>query len=118
YQVKISYKNIGKLPTAFRQADLVKIVRPDHVKILFSKDASKSYKLLSEDFKATRRSYGRETVAEVPSEYFSNTGYTQGGEENISILKIRVYGNNPVEMTVSVGTTRAGLLPEKKVVIK
>lgn len=118
YQVKISYKNVGKLPTAFRQADLVKIVRPDNVKVVFSKDASKSYKLLDEEFKAARRSYGREVEKEAPSEYFRNTGYTQGGEENVSILKIRVYGNNPVEMAVSVGTTRAGLLPEKKVIIK
>ena len=33
YQVKVSYRNAGKLPTALRQADLVKIVRSDQISV-------------------------------------------------------------------------------------
>ena len=35
YQMKVSFKNIGKLPTALKQAHLVKIVTDDRVVINF-----------------------------------------------------------------------------------
>jgi hypothetical protein len=35
YQLKVSFKNIGKLPTALKQAHLVKIVTDDRVVINF-----------------------------------------------------------------------------------
>lgn len=115
YQVKISYKNIGKLPTALRQADLVKIVRPDQVKLIFPKEQAARYKVLDGDFKPEgRRGRGPQPAAPAWI-YTKNTGYTGGGAVNTSVLKIRVYGDAPLELKAKVSTTRAGILPEREV---
>ncbi|MEF9985596.1 MAG: M14 family metallopeptidase [Bacteroidales bacterium] len=107
YQIKISYKNVGKLPTALQQAELVKIVRPDNIKLVFLKDTDKKCKLVEGDFKALNN-----------GSYSKNTGYTQGGETNTSILKVRVYGGESINIKASVSTTRAGVLPEREFIIQ
>ena len=51
YQLKVSFKNTGKLPTALKQAHLVKIVTDDRVVLDFNKPAvvaeKPGYKILN-----------------------------------------------------------------------
>ncbi len=110
YRIKISYKNIGKLPTALRQADLVKIVRPDNIVLTFPKEHAGKYKILEGGFLPAGRR-GRGAVSVIPVwVYTKNTGYTQGGAVNTSVLKVRVYGGAPLDIDIRVNTTRAGIL--------
>lgn len=114
YQVKIVYKNIGKLPTALQQADLVKIVRPDQVKITFDKADEGKFKVLEGDFAPQRA--GRQQPAGKSLVYNADMGYAQGGETKTAVLKVRVYGENPLPyMKAIVSTTRAGILPENEI---
>ena len=116
YQVKISYRNIGKLPTALRQADLVKIVRQDQVKITLSDSAvegdNPKARILPESDARPQRTSG------VANETTRNAGYAQGGSVNSQTITIRVYGNHEIEGTATVSTTRAGVLQDKSFVIK
>jgi len=124
YQIKISYRNVGKLPTALQQADLIKIVRPDQIKISLSKsafegDTPKAKILPEQNARRQERQRpdggggGRNT-----NEVTRNAGYTQGGSVNSQTITVRVYGNHEIEGTASVSTTRAGILSEKSFVIK
>ncbi|MDR0845052.1 MAG: hypothetical protein LBN71_07510, partial [Tannerella sp.] len=55
YRINVSYKNIGKLPTALKQADLVKIVKPDQLNVTFISDTtSVAYKVMDESLKQLR----------------------------------------------------------------
>ena len=127
YQVKISYRNVGKLPTALRQADLVKIVRPDQIKVTLSKPAvdgeRPTAKILPESGARTP-SEGSQTRQRAGSggaaanETTRNAGYAQGESVNSLTITVRVYGNHEIEGTATVSTTRAGILPEKSFVIK
>jgi len=116
YQVKISYRNVGKLPTALRQADLVKIVRQDQVKIKLSDSAvegdNPKARILPESSARQQRAGG------VANETTRNAGYAQGGSVNSHTITIRVYGNHEIEGTATVSTTRAGFLQDKPFVIK
>ncbi|MCL1973383.1 MAG: M14 family metallopeptidase [Bacteroidetes bacterium] len=121
YQIKVSYRNVGKLPTALRQADLVKIVRPDQVRISLPASAvegpNPQAKILPDpNAPATRPQRGGGAVrANVTTR---NAGYAQAESLNSVTITVRVYGNHEVEGAASVSTTRAGLLPDKKFVIK
>ena len=118
YQIKISYRNVGKLPTALRQADLVKIVRQDQVKISLQKSffegETPKAKILPEADTKTQRSGGGKNANETTR----NAGYAQGGSVNSLTVTVRMYGNHEIEGTASISTTRAGVLPEKFFIIK
>ncbi len=121
YQIKISYRNVGKLPTALCQADLVKIVRQDQVRVTLSKSAVEGEKPLAKILP--------EPVVVKPSvqqpqrdiggaETIRNAGYANGGTVNSVTITVRVYGNQEIEGFASVSTTRAGILPNKSFIIK
>jgi hypothetical protein len=129
YQVKISYRNVGKLPTALLQADLVKIVRPDQVKVTLSKSDTEEEKpfaiILPEQNTKTQtsqagRSQTRQSdrAASLKTEITRDAGYAQGESVNSLTITVRVYGNHDIEGQATVSTTRAGLLPEKSFTIK
>ena len=120
YRVKISYKNIGKLPTALRQAHLVKIVKPDQLNVTFVADTtSTAYKVIDESLKQPRRRRD-----EIPSasdrshKYFKEMGFADGGTTNTATFTIRVYNDAPLSINVDIQTTRAGILPERNIVIQ
>ena len=118
YQIKVSYRNVGKLPAALRQADLVKIVRPDQVKISLAKSFFEGEqpmaKILPEaDTNAQSTGSGKNT-----NETIRNAGYVQGGSVNSITITVRVYGSHEIEGNATLSTTRAGVLPEKSFVIK
>ena len=122
YQIKVSYRNVGKLPTALRQADLVKIVRQDQVKISLPKEAvegdhPKAMILPETPAKPQQDNRRQGGGGGAVHETSRNAGFAQGGSVNSQTIIIRVYGNGQIEGTASVSTTRAGILEEKKFVI-
>ncbi|MCL2502445.1 MAG: M14 family metallopeptidase [Bacteroidales bacterium] len=121
YQIKVSYRNVGKLPTALRQADLVKIVRPDQVKISLPRTAVEGAhpqaRILPDPNAPPPRQQRAGTPAN-PRETTRSAGYAQGESVNSVTITVRVYGNHEIQATASVSTTRAGILSEKAFVIK
>ena len=123
YQIKVSYRNVGKLPTALRQADLVKIVRPDRITLSLPKSAvegaNPQAKIIPDPNapqpRQQRAGAGPGTVANTTTR---NAGYAQGESVNSVTITVRVYGNHEIEGNASVSTTRAGILPQRKFVIK
>ena len=123
YQIKVSYRNVGKLPTALRQADLVKIVRQDQVKISLPRSAVEGEKPKAKILpEANARPQERQRQGGGSSrntnETTRNAGYTQGGAVNSLTITVRMYGNHEIEGKAAVSTTRAGVLPDKTFVIK
>ena len=123
YKVKVAYKNIGKLPTALRQADLVKIVKPDRLNISFVcdevSDESVSYKVLNESLKEKRgRRYPGMPAAKPGNNYYKETGYAPGESTQVAEFTVRVYGSEPVKLNAALETTRAGQLAEREIVIQ
>ena len=119
YQIKLSYRNVGKLPTALRQADLVKIVRPDQVKITLSKSFFEGDKPMAKILpEATETRPRAGATVRNANETTRNAGYAQGSSVNSLTITVRMYGNHEIEGTATVSTTRAGILPEKSFVIK
>jgi hypothetical protein len=127
YQVKVSFRNTGKLPTALKQAALVKIVNDDKVIFEISTKADSSgkygYRILNlEKGKSPRERLnsggyflenpetGRPVTKVVP--------YTQGGASASASVTIRIYGNRTVEGKASVLSTRGGVLKDKPFTIK
>ena len=118
YQVKLSYRNVGKLPTALRQADLVKIVRPDQVRLSLQNSAVEGEKSLAKILPETNTNPQRSGSGRNANQTTRNAGYAQGESVNSVTITIRVFGNHEIEGKATVSTTRAGILPEKSFVIK
>lgn len=119
YRVKVSYKNIGKLPTALKQADHVKIVRQDQI-VLTLPDSlvtgdKPSAKIIPEEGAVVR---GRRGAPPVLNTTTRDAGYAEGGKVNSKDVIIRVYGNQRIDGNVKIQTTRAGILPERKFLIE
>jgi hypothetical protein len=123
YDLTIRFRNAGKLPTALSQAHLVKIVRPDEVRIKIENQAKESprYRIIDPAPPAPRRGnmmmmYDEENRK---PEYISTTvGYTPGGAVAEAHFIIRVYGGAELKGTATVVTTRAGILPEKEFFVR
>jgi hypothetical protein len=94
YQVEVTWKNIGGLPTALRQARLVKIVREDRA--VLELEASSAQ--------------GERPTASVVGQSSVDAGFTEAGETNSATFQVRVRGSDPVEGTIRVLSTRGGVL--------
>jgi len=93
YQVEVTWQNAGGLPTALRQARLVKMVREDWVELEF------------------QGSEGQETPgARVVGSSRIDAGWTDPGETRTVTFEVEVDGSGPVEGTVRVLSTRGGVL--------
>jgi hypothetical protein len=127
YQVKVIFRNTGKLPTALKQAALVKIVNDDKVVIEFNSKADSSvkvaYKVINLEkgktsgerfnrggFFLENPEYGRPVTKVVP--------FTQGGETGSASVTIRLYKNSTVEGKATVLSTRGGILKDKAFTVK
>ena len=98
YRVTVGWTNSGQLPTALRQAQLVKIVREDRARL---------------DFDSTLMRHRSPTVRIVTPTTQDKTiraGYTQPGERKSVTFEVRTYGVPGVEGTVHVMSTRGGLV--------
>lgn len=87
YDVEVTWRNAGGIPTALRQARLVKIVREDRAVLEFE---------------------GSEASVVGPASV--NSGWSDPGETNSATFKVRVQGDDAVEGTVQILSTRAGVL--------
>jgi hypothetical protein len=85
----VTWKNTGGLPTALRQARLVKVVREDRVTIEFS---------------------GEDTGARVVGQSSVDAGWLDPGETGTATFQVRVSGSEAVEGTIQVLSTRGGVL--------
>ena len=101
YTIDVSWTNIGHLPTALKQAQLVKIVQEDRVQLDFDKDLTK----------------GRNPTIKIiePATYDKTiyAGYTDAGASGSATFQVRVYGGEAVEGKVKVLSTRGGLLEKE-----
>jgi hypothetical protein len=127
YQLKVSFKNLGKLPTALKQAHLVKIVAEDKVVINFATQATVDgkpvYKIIGEAQPSGGRGEGRGGFMEgerpVQRRPVSkNVPDTQGGAVTTAIFNIRVYKGAEISGKASVFSTRGGVLKDKEFSIK
>jgi hypothetical protein len=127
YQIKISYRNKGKLPTALKQAYLVKIVREDRIVLDFDTTGvikgKTDYKVIQDASPARNREgrggYGGDDPAAVPPRTFSkNVPFTQGESSSSSVITVRLYNRTELKGKVSLVSTRGGILKDKEFVIK
>ena len=127
YQLKVSFKNIGKLPTALKQAQLVKIVTDDRVVLDFNSPAvaadKPGYKVLDLEKGKTPKErlngggfYLESPVTGKPVKKI--LPFTQGGEVTTAVFIIRLYKGTELSGKASVFSTRGGVLKDKDFLIK
>jgi len=122
YKITVTYRNTGKLPTALKQAHLVKIVREDQVTISFDRNLVEGdepvMKIVSEEQGRGRRYYGSFGRDRVQSSITLDAGYAQGESSNSKDFTIRVYKENEIKGKAYVTSTRGGMLKEKEFIVK
>jgi len=126
YQITVSFRNSGRLPTAFRQAQLVKIVRDDRVSVeLTPADTlgdARAFRIIEE------KSQSSEGKIRGFSQLFNRSGRagsiskivtcTQGGTVTTADFKIRTYKGAVVNGKAEVSSTRGGTLRERGFIVK
>jgi len=126
YQIKVSFRNKGKLPTALKQAHLVKIVQEDRVVIeLDTAGTSKgkpAYRFLPDEKNPkpaeNRRAGYNEGRSSAKTTLTKNVPFTQGGSATTATFAIRLYKIQELSGKTSVYSTRGGILKGKDFVIK
>ncbi|MGI9179201.1 MAG: M14 family metallopeptidase [Longimicrobiaceae bacterium] len=98
YAVTVRWRNSGQLPTALRQAQLVKIVEEDRAQLEFAAELTRG---------TTPRV---RIVTPATRDKTVRAGWTEPGESKEVTFEVRTYGAEPVEGTVNVLSTRGGLL--------
>ncbi|MEE8573704.1 MAG: peptidase, partial [Gemmatimonadota bacterium] len=98
YQVTVTWRNSGRLPTALRQAQLVKIVQDDRVELEFDSELTKR------DDRKVR------IVDPSRTDKTIYTGWSQPGESKSVTFELRTYGVPGVEGKVRVLSTRGGFV--------
>jgi hypothetical protein len=98
YEVTVSWRNVGRLPTALKQAQLVKIVEEDRARLEFAAELTRG---------ATPRVRIVDPAIRVRT---VRAGWTEPGETKEVTFTVRTYGAGPVEGTVNVLSTRGGHL--------
>ncbi len=98
FSISITWQNTGELPTALKQAQLVKIVQEDRAELEFDK---KLLKGKSPDVRIiTPQTYDKTVRA----------GYTEPGETKKASFEVRTYSQKSVEGKIKVLSTRGGLI--------
>lgn len=126
YQLKVSYRNNGKLPTALKQAYLVKIVKEDRIVLDFdTAGAGKGkpdYKVIQEGTPVRAREgrggYGDEERTAPQRTYSKNVPFTQGESTSTAVITVRLYKRTELKGKASFFSTRGGVLKNKEFVIK
>jgi hypothetical protein len=96
YAVTVRWKNTGRLPTALKQAQLVKIVQEDQATLEFDKEL-------------TRGTSPRVRIVDPATrDKAVRAGWTEPGESKEVTFEVRTYGAGRVDGTVNVLSTRGG----------
>jgi len=126
YQLKISVVNRGKLPTALKQAHLVKIVREDRIELEFdttglSKEKP-SFRMIGEKKNGTggsgRGMYDDQHARQAQVKFTRNIPYTPGGSATETVFTIRLYNISELKGKASVISTRRGVLSGKEFIVR
>jgi hypothetical protein len=96
WDVEVRWRNTGQLPTALRQAQLVKIVRQDEVRLQFAAD------LLRGDTPRVR-------MVE-PTNPSIDSRWIEPGETRSETYRVTVRGSPPVNATIRLLSTRGGVV--------
>jgi hypothetical protein len=126
YRIKISFKNNGKLPTALKQAHLVRIVKDDMIMLDLDsagvKKGNKDYKILLDGKSAPvaerRGGFNDDRATEPERTYSKNIPFTDGGSISTTIINIRLYKRIELKARAGVVSTRGGILKDKEFIIK
>ena len=95
YEVTVEWKNVGKLPTALKQAQLVKIVQEDRVVLQFPRLTGNARARIIEPGNRGGVFY---------------TGWTEPGETKSATFKVRLHNTAEVNATVRLESTRGGVV--------
>jgi hypothetical protein len=95
FEVSVSWTNVGGIPTALRQAELVRIVRPDRAELDVPAELRRGAD--------PRVSFGDEGSA-------VDVGRTDAGETHTVTFEVTVRGRDAVSGTARVVSTRGGVL--------
>ncbi len=98
YEVTVGWRNAGRLPTALRQAQLVKIVRPDRVTLDLEPPEGTTATIID------------------PDDGPVDSGWTEPGETKTVRFRVRVRGGGAIPATVRLSSTRGGVL-EREITI-
>jgi hypothetical protein len=96
YDVTVRWTNTGRLPTALRQAQLVRIVQEDRARLEFDDELTGG------------RDARVRIIDPVPTDKTVYAGFTQPGETAGATFRVRVAPGGAVEGTVRVLSTRGG----------
>lgn len=96
WEIRVSASNHGRLPTALKQADLVKIVRPDRVDVQIAD--------------LTMNGDDRQARWVEPARGRFELGYLQPGETKEAVLTLRTYGVESFTGSFELVSTRGGVL--------
>lgn len=126
YQLKVSFRNDGKLPTALKQAHLVKIVKEDRLVLDFDTTGASSGKIsykVIEDIKPAvpregRGGYNDDERPSFQTAFSRNIPFTDGGSVTSSVFTIRLYNRTELSGKASLYSTRGGVLKDKEFIIK
>ena len=97
WEVRVRWRNNGGLPTALRQAQLVKIVQEDQLRLSFPRDTAAGAR-------APRVLEPETRGGAVWS------GWTEPGETKTVTYRVRTYGSEPVRANLRLDSTRGGVL--------
>jgi hypothetical protein len=126
YQIKIGIINRGKLPTALKQAHLVKIVREDRIELELDTTGwvrgKPAFKIIEEKKKAPVRS-GRGMFDDMErstpvATATKNIPFTQGGSVTEALFTIRLYNRQELKGKANMFSTRGGVLKDREFIIK
>jgi hypothetical protein len=126
YRIKVSFRNKGKLPTALKQAHLVRIVKDDMVVIDFDSTGGspgkKDYKIILDEKPVPpddrRGGFNDDRPPVQKRSYSKNIPFTDGGAVTTASINIRLYNRTELKARAGVISTRGGILKDKEFVIK
>ncbi len=126
YQLKIGIRNIGKLPTALKQAYLVKIVRADRLELEFDSAAATgekpAYRVVEEKKQAPQRTgrtmSGDTDRPEIRRVISKDIPFTEGGSTTEAVFTIRLYNRQELKGKATMYSTRGGVLRNMDFVVK
>lgn len=126
FTIKVAFRNNGKLPTALKQAYLVKIVREDQLLFRFDttgiKGKKRDYLVLTGKKPAPEREarmgYGDDERRSPERSYTLNVPFTEGGAVTEAVISIRLYGRSELGATAEFFSTRGGVLKKKEFTIR
>jgi hypothetical protein len=126
FDLTIGVRNSGHLPTALKQAHLVKIVREDRIELEIDTTGQSGekpfFRVIDEKKSASgggdRMTRVNDRGSQLSGKISRNVSYIQGGSVVETTFRIRVYNSRELEGTANFYSTRGGVLKDKEFVIK